>query len=102
MSNKKAGSCLKHKEDELFFYSRDGEYFLGKNVLNVPFTEKEAKCANLTKDWFTNKEIAKEMNVKPSTTASFLESVRKKMNCHSKIHIIKVLTQETPLPRKKS
>lgn len=74
----------------LFSYFAKSETEKEEQVLNFNLTEQEKKIAALIKQKLTNKEIAIELSVSPSTVKTHINNIYKKVDINSRSELIQV------------
>ena len=54
-------------------------------------TDREIECASWAVQGLTNREIANEMQLSSRTIEAYINNLKKKLNCYSKVQLITVL-----------
>jgi DNA-binding CsgD family transcriptional regulator len=74
------------------------KYYLGDQFPEIYLTQREAECSYWVIRGLTNKQVADQMQLSPRTIEYYLRNIRCKLNCYSKIHLVKLLQKAAFLP----
>jgi len=75
-------------------YERRGtKYLLGEPLTSVYFTQREAECMMQILQGKTMNETADILNLSPRTVEYYLNKIKRKLNCHKKRDLIKLVSQ---------